>query len=43
MNYLIDLTDFLEGDMREEEMNWRRMKSSRGGLKIVFKINYYKL
>ena len=41
MNYLMDLIDFLEGDMRKEEMNWRRMKRRRGALKILDKINYY--
>ena len=41
MNYKIDLSDFLKGDMRKEKMNWMSMKRRRGALKIVDKINYY--
>ena len=43
MNYLIDLSDFLEGDMRKEEMKRRKMKRRRGALKLDIKINYYSI
>ena len=43
MSYLIDLSDFLEGDMRKEEMKGLKMKKRRGALKLDIKINYYSI
>ena len=40
INYLINLSEFLEGDMRKEEMKRGKMKR-RGTLKLDIKIDYY--
>ena len=43
MNYLMDLNEFLEEDMRKEEMKRGKMKSRRGTLKLDIKIDYYSI
>ena len=43
MNYLMDFSDLLEGDMRKEEMKRGKMKRRRGTLKLDIKIDYYSI
>ena len=43
MNYLIDLSDFLEENIRKGEMKRRKMKRRREILKLDIKINYYSI
>ena len=41
INDIVDLMDFIWSKGGESEVPWKRMKRSRGTLKILYKINYY--
>ena len=41
--YFKGLSDFLEGDLRKDEMKRRKMRRRRGALKLDIKINYYSI